>query len=340
MPRIHINPKISVSVVFVSAMFMSIMDTTIVNVALPSIGRQFGVSTAALDSVVVGYLVSLAIFIPAAGWLGDRFGPKRVLLISVAVFTSASVLCGLAASMPQLVAFRFLQGSGGGMMVPVGMALLFRTFPPAERVRAASLLMIPTTLAPAMGPVIGGLLVASLSWRWVFLVNLPIGVVVLVFGLVFLDPHREASPGRFDLAGFVLSGHRLRRADVRPQRGTELGAGPLRGSLAGSWCGVALLALLVPTELRSSAAAPASFGSSRTGCSAWRPWSRRSPSASFLGFLFVVPLFLQEGLGLNALQSGLSTFPEALGAMAGSQIASRLLYARIGPRRLLAGRWC
>ena len=206
MPRIHINPKVSVSVVFVAAMFMNIMDITIVNVALPSIGRQFHETTASLDSVAVGYLVSLAVFIPAAGWLGDRFGSKRVLLFAIAVFTGASALCGLAQSLPELVAFRVVQGVGGGMLTPVGMAMLFRTFPPEERVRASSILTVPTALAPAIGPVLGGLLVTDLSWRWVFFVNLPIGIVAFLFGLVFLDEHRQPHPGRFDVPGFVLSG--------------------------------------------------------------------------------------------------------------------------------------
>jgi EmrB/QacA subfamily drug resistance transporter len=203
---IRINPKVSVSVVFVAAMFMNIMDITIVNVALPSIGHQFGVSEAALDSIAVGYLVSLAVFIPAAGWLGDRFGSKRILLLAIALFTGASALCGLADSLGQLVVFRVVQGVGGGMLTPVGMAMLFRTFPPEERVRASSILTVPTAVAPALGPVLGGLLVTSLSWRWVFFVNVPIGVAAFVFGLVFLEAHRQPHPGRFDLPGFLLSG--------------------------------------------------------------------------------------------------------------------------------------
>src|SRR5271156_1211814 len=206
MPAIRINPKISVSVVFVAAMFMNIMDITIVNVALPSIGKQFGVSEAALDSVAVGYLVSLAVFIPAAGWIGDRFGSKRILLLAIAIFTGASVLCGLAGSLSELVFFRVIQGVGGGMLTPVGMAMLFRTFPPEERVRASSILTVPTAVAPALGPVVGGLLVTDLSWRWVFFVNLPIGLAAFTFGLIFLDEHRQPHPGRFDLPGFLLSG--------------------------------------------------------------------------------------------------------------------------------------
>src|SRR5579863_10775977 len=206
MPRREMNQKVAVSVVFVAAMFMNIMDTTIVNVALPTIGREFHVRADSVDTVAIGYLVSLAVFIPVSGWLGDRLGGRRVLLGSIVLFTLASALCGLAQNPAQLVGFRILQGVGGGMMVPVGMALLFRTFPPQERVRASSILVVPTALAPALGPVLGGLFVTELSWRWVFYVNLPIGAAAFIFGLLFLAPHRAETHGRLDVAGFVLSG--------------------------------------------------------------------------------------------------------------------------------------
>ena len=160
----RISQKVAVSVVFVAAMFMSIMDVTIVNVALPTIGREFHVSPTAVDSISIGFLVSLAVFIPASGWLGDRLGGKRVLLAAIVVFTVASALCGTATSLGELVAYRVLQGVGGGMLAPVGMAMLFRVFPPEERIRASSILTVPTTLAPALGPVLGGLLVTDLSW--------------------------------------------------------------------------------------------------------------------------------------------------------------------------------
>ena len=139
-----------------------------------------------MDAISIAFLVSLAVFIPASGWLGDRFGGKRVLLTAIVVFTAASALCGLASSLGELVAFRILQGAGGGMLAPVGMAMLFRAFPPAERIRASAILTIPTTLAPALGPVLGGLLVTDLSWRWVFYVNVPIGVAAFAFGVLFL----------------------------------------------------------------------------------------------------------------------------------------------------------
>ena len=201
------NQKIAVGIVFVSAMFMNIMDITIVNVALPTIGRDFHIPPTAVDGVVIAYLVSLAVFIPASGWLGDRFGGKRVLLTAIVVFTVGSALCGLAQNMTELVLFRVVQGAGGGMMAPVGMAMLYRVFPPAERVRAASILTLGTTVAPAVGPVLGGFLVTNFSWRWVFFVNLPIGIVAVVFGCALPGANRAPStPAASTCPGFVLGG--------------------------------------------------------------------------------------------------------------------------------------
>ena len=126
------NQKVAVSVVYVMALFMAVMDITIVNVALPTIGQEFGVASTAVDAVVTSFLVTLAIFIPASGWLGDRFGTKRVLLVALVIFTGASALCGLAQNLPQLVGARALQGVGGGMLTPVGLAMLFRVYPPGS----------------------------------------------------------------------------------------------------------------------------------------------------------------------------------------------------------------
>jgi EmrB/QacA subfamily drug resistance transporter len=330
-----LDQRIAVSVVYVAALFMSIMDVTIVNVALPTLGRQFRVAPTSVDVVVIGYLVSLAVFIPASGWLGDRFGGRRTLLVAIVVFTGASALCGLATSLTQLIVFRVLQGVGGGMLTPVGMAMLYRTFPPSERVRLASILMFPTALAPAIGPVLGGVLVTDVSWRWVFFVNLPIGVGACLFGLIFVTERREDRPGRFDLAGFVLAG-------------TGLGAfmfgvseGPLHGwvstpVIVAILGGAVLLVALVVVELR--VAEPMVD---------LRLFSDRLFRASnavvvatmtaFFGILYVVSLYYQDGRGLSPLSSGLSTVPEALGVMFGAQLVSRVLYPRFGPSRLMAG---
>jgi EmrB/QacA subfamily drug resistance transporter len=206
MPARRMSPRIAVSVVYVVAMFMAIMDTTIVNVALPTISRDLSVPLNRVDGVIVGFLVALAVFIPASGWLGDRFGTRRVFLAALVIFTVASALCGLAQDFGELVGSRILQGIGGGMLTPTGMAMLYRTFPPAERVRASRILTVPTALAPALGPVVGGFLVTAASWRWVFYVNVPIGVAGFVFGALFLPEHREAGAGRFDLPGFYPKG--------------------------------------------------------------------------------------------------------------------------------------
>jgi len=329
--RAQINQKVAVSVVFVAAMFMSIMDVTIVNVALPTIGRDFHVSPTAVDSISIGFLVSLAVFIPASGWLGDRFGGKRILLAAIVVFTGASALCGLATSLGELVAFRVLQGVGGGMLAPVGMAMLFRVFPPEERIRASSILTVPTTLAPALGPPLGGLLVTDLSWRWVFYVNVPLGALAFTFGLIFLRSVPMSEPGRFDLPGFLLSGLGLGLLMY------GVSEGPVKGwhsadVLATIAAGAVLLALMVVVELRVTAPivdlrllANRLFRSTNG--------VMILASIAFLGSLYAISLYYQDGRGLTALNSGLSTFPEAIGVMAGAQLAARYLYPRLGPRR-------
>jgi len=226
-------------------------DATIVNVALPTIGREFSVSPTAIDSIAIAFLVSLAVFIPASGWLGDRFGGKRVLLTAIVVFTAASALCGLATSLGELVAFRVLQGAGGGMLAPVGMAMLYRVFPPEERIRAAAILTVPTTFAPALGPALGGLLTTDLSWRWVFYVNLPIGAAAFAFGALFVHEDRQPHPGRFDLPGFLFSGLGLGLAMY------GVSEGPIKGwhspdVLAAIAAGAVLLTLTIIVELRTA----------------------------------------------------------------------------------------
>lgn len=329
------NPRVAISVVFVAAMFMSIMDITIVNVALPTLGRDFAVAPSSLSAVSIAYLVSLAVVIPASGWIGDRFGSRRTLLAAITLFTIASALCGIATSFGELVAFRVLQGVGGGLLTPTGMAMLFRAFPPDERVRASSILVVPTAFAPALGPVLGGILVTDLSWRWVFFVNLPIGIFALIFGRLFLTEHVEPDAGRFDLAGFLLSGAGFALAMFGISEGPERGWGTplIVTSLA---AGAALIAILVVVQLRLATPllhlrlfADRLFRSSNA--------VMFLSTSAFLGSLYVVALFLQDGLGLSALNSGLSTFPEALGVMVSSQITGRLLYPRFGPRRIMVG---
>lgn len=334
MRRLSIDQKVSVSIVFVAAMFMSIMDGTIVNVALPTLGQQLHVSTAAIDSVVVSYLVSLAVVIPASGWLGDRFGTKRIFLSALVLFSLASALCGLAANLPMLVLFRVLQGAAGGAMTPVGTAILYRTFPPSQRVQVSRILIIPTVIAPAAGPVLGGFLVDQLSWRWVFYVNVPIGIAACLFGLLYLYEHREPAAGRFDLPGFMLAGVGLALMMYALSEGASHGwTAP--DILISAIVGLVVLAVFVVVELRTTEPMiELRLLSNRL----FRTTNLVAlfSSAGFLGVLFVGPLFLQEARGVSALMSGLTTFPEAIGVVLSTQLVARL-YPTIGPRRLMAG---
>jgi EmrB/QacA subfamily drug resistance transporter len=320
--------------VYVAAMFVNILDSTVVNVILPTLSREFQVGTASIDWVVTGYLLSLAVWIPASGWIGDRVGTKRTFLFALVVFTTGSALCAMSTSLAELVCFRILQGVGGGMLTPVGFAMLMRAFPPAERANASKILIIPTAFAPAAGPIVGGILTDWLSWRWVFFINVPVGIAAFVFGLLFLKEHREPTAGRFDLPGFVLSGAGL--ASIL----YALSQGPTRGwnspvVLATGVSGVGSFAALVVVEVRRSAPM-LQLRLLRDRLFRSVMLTSVCSTAAFLGVLFVMPLFLQEARGISALQSGLATFPEALGVMAFSQLSGRL-YPTVGPRRLMAG---
>ncbi|MBV9844380.1 MAG: DHA2 family efflux MFS transporter permease subunit [Kutzneria sp.] len=327
----QLNPKIVVGAVYVSALFMTILDATIVTVALPRMAAEFGVRALDGRAVIIGYLLSLAVFMPASGWFGDRWGSKRVFLAALGIFVGASTLCGLAASLPQLVAFRIVQGVGGGLLTPVGLAMMLRTFAPAERVRASRILTIPTTVAPATGPVLGGLLTDQLSWRWAFFVNIPIGLLALAFGALALVEWVEPTAGRFDIAGFLLSGAGLGSVMY------ALNEGPTRGwtapdALAAGITGIVLLAVLVVVELR---VAEPILRLRLLGARLFRSnvVVIFLGTAAFLGTLYLMPLFLQNGRGASPLVSGLTTFPEAVGVLCSAQVVARI-YPRVGPRRL------
>ena len=202
------NQKIAVGVVFVSAMFMNIIDVTIVNVALPTIGHDFQDPTNGGGRHRDRVPRQPRRFHPLVGLAGRPLRrPKECCWYPSWSSAIGSALCGVAQNVTELVAFRVVQGAGGSMMIPVGMAMLYRAFPPSERIRVASIIPVPTTLAPALGPVLGGFLVTNLTWRWVFFVNVPIGVAAILFGALCPGPCRSDRRGTIRPSGFPAGRH-------------------------------------------------------------------------------------------------------------------------------------
>ncbi len=322
------------AVAYATAIAMAGVDLQIVNVALPTLGRTFHASISMVQWTVVGYVLSLAVVIPASGWIGDRFGTKRTFLTALAIFTLASALCGGSQSLGELIVARVLQGIGGGMLTPTGTAMLFRAFPPARRARITRLVVLPITLGPASAPMLGGFLTQDLSWRWVFFVNVPVGIIVFVFCAMNLREHRANPRGRFDMVGFMLGGGGLSLVLY------ALSEGPVRGwgsttILASATLGAVALALFARFESRL----PDPILNMRllhdrlfratniVSCLSY---------GAFVGTLYLTPSFLQDAQHRSPISSGTTTFLEAIGVLVASQSVGRL-YPRLGPRRMACG---
>lgn len=325
-----LETKWLVAIAFVFGIFMEILDMTVLNTALPAIGRAFDVSESQLQYPLTGYLVSLAIFIPASGWVGDRFGTKRTFAFAIAIFTAASALAGAANSLEMLVGARVLQGIGGGMMVPVGTTMLFRAFPHDERAKAGSVLAMPTMIAPALGPVLGGWLTDNYSWRWIFYINLPIGLLGLIFTLAFVpDDKGTQTVGKFDIPGFLLGGIGLATLLVGVERGPSHGWGD-PSTLGLILPAIVILAIFVIVELRVK--------EPLLDLRLLKERYFRSgnitlfiATGTFMGVLFLFPLFLQQIRGLDATGSGLVTVFQVLGMFVVFPNSAKL-YSALGAR--------
>jgi EmrB/QacA subfamily drug resistance transporter len=325
-----------VAICFTTGLFMDLLDMTIVNVALPSIAQDLNVDpqsgASQIQWVVSGYLLSLAVFIPVSGWLGDRFGTKRIFMIALFLFTAASFLCGMAQTIEQLIFFRLLQGVGGGMLTPVGTAMLFRAFPPHERAKGAAVMMIPLVVAPASGPVIGGFLVEYYDWRWIFFINIPVGIFGLVFAWHYIKEEVQAAPGRFDIPGFILaSGGLAALIYALAEAGTKGFDDP--EVIVFGTAGLISLTVFCLVEFRT-AEPMIDVRLFQNRLFAGANITNMIAFAGLTGGLFLLPLMLQAEMGLTALESGLTTFPQAIGVVVMSQVASRV-YPIVGPRRLL-----
>jgi len=321
-----------VAIVAVFGLFMELLDATIVNVAIPTLQQEFEARTTTIEWVVTGYLLSLAVFIPVSGWAGDRFGTKKTFIFALAVFTGASLACAFAWNIGSLIVFRLLQGVGGGMLTPVGTTMVFRAFPPSERSKASGVMVIPTTVAPASGPVLGGFLVEHVSWEWIFLVNVPVGLLGLVVSARWLKEHKEGDPGTFDVPGFLLAATGMGSLLYALAEAGSYGFDDSRVILFGT-LGLVLLAAFVVVELRTKEP----MIDIRLLANRLFAASNGVQFVAMTGFsasLFILPIFLQAERHLDAFESGLATFPMALGVMTAAQPTARI-YPRVGPRRLM-----
>jgi EmrB/QacA subfamily drug resistance transporter len=328
-PRLFIVP-----LVVACALFMQNLDSTVIATALPTIARDMHEDPLRLNLAITSYLLSLAVFIPLSGWMADRFGARPVFCCAICVFTLGSAGCGLADSLPELVAARIVQGMGGAMMVPVGRLVLLRTVPKSDLVRALAFLSMPALLGPVIGPPLGGFIVTYSSWRWIFYINLPVGALGIAMGYFFIADIKEAGAGPLDLRGFVLAGAGLAGLTF----GLEaVGRGALPVMVVGGLIvGGAICGILYILHARHASypiidlglVRIPTFRASIFGGSLFRIGVGASP--------FLLPMMLQLGFGMNALGSGLLTFASAAGAMT-MRLTATPVIRRLGFRRVLIG---
>ena len=318
--------------VVATALFMEQLDSTIVNTAVPSIAASLHVTPLSLKAVVASYILSLAVCIPVSGWIADRYGTRRVFATAIAIFTLSSVFCGLAVNVPQMVAARILQGMGAAMMMPVGRLTVIRTFPKAELLQAMNFVIIPALIGPLLGPTVGGLIVHWLSWRDIFFVNIPVGLVALWLIHRYMPDYYGDASHPLDVVGLISfgSGTALlswlleifgeHQVDIRIEAALLLLSASL---LAAYW----RHALKTPYPLLQLA-----LFKVRT--------FRVSVIGGFItrlgvgGLPFLTPLLFQIGLGLPAWQSGLLMMPTAAAAM-GMKLISTHVLGRFGYRNVL-----
>lgn len=319
------NKERLIPLIVAAALFMENMDSTVIATSLPAIAADIGTSPLTLKLAITSYLLSLAVFIPASGWTADRFGARSVFSAAIVVFMIGSIGCALSSSVTDFVIARTLQGLGGAMMTPVGRLVLLRSIDKSALVNAMAWVTVPALIGPVIGPPLGGFITTYFSWHWIFLINIPVGLVGIFMAQRYIDPIRSDNPERFDLYGMVLAG---------------VGVGGIAFGL--SVAGLNLLPWTVVAAL---------IGVGSVSMAAYMMHARRTDSpvldltllrlptfraSMYGGFLFrvgvgalpfLLPLLMQVGFGLSPFGSGLVTFSSAVGAMGMKTLAARIIRA-------------
>ncbi len=314
------------------AFFMEFLDGTVIATALPDMARDFGVTAVELNIGISAYLITLAVLIPASGWIADRFGARAIFTLALAIFTLASVFCGLSTEVHIFVAMRILQGVGGALMVPVGRLAVLRTTPKHQLIKAIATLTWPALVAPIIGPLLGGFITRYASWHWIFFINVPLGLAAIILSLRIIPDIRETERRSFDLSGFITTSVAMvslvtameRLGDRQPQIWptlalAALGFGCLLYSIRhfrrAAAPMVRLDALQVPT-----------FRVTMYGGSLFR--------ASISAVPFLLPLLFQVGFGMDPFHSGLLVLAVFVGNLT-IKPATTPLIRWLGFRRLL-----
>lgn len=314
-----------VPLILAVALFMEQMDSTVISTALPAIAADLHVGPITLKLALTAYMVALAIFIPVSGWMADRFGAKKIFRIAILVFVTGSILCAMAESLTQFVVFRFLQGAGGAMMSPIGRLVLLRTTKRSELVAAMAYLTIPALIGPMAGPPLGGFITTYFSWHWIFLINVPIGMLGIWLASVHLPDIQSPPPPRMDVYGFVLV--------ALAASGVVFGLSVISlpalppsagyGAIAAGFIALALYLLHARRHetpiLDPKIFANAGFRAATLGGSIFRVSTGAVP--------FLTPLMLQISFGMTPFQSGMITFTGAMGAITTKFLASRVFRA-------------
>lgn len=318
-PRPHFR---TIALIVGAALFMETLDSTVLATALPTMARELGVSAPSLSIALTSYLISLAIFIPVSGRIADRFGARTVFRSAIIVFIAGSIACALAPNVTFLVAARFFQGMGGALMIPVGRLVLMRSVEKRDLIQATSWVLIPAVVGPIMGPPLGGLIVTYLDWRWIFYINVPIGILGIILVSIYIANTRGEVPEKTDFRGILLSSLSLGLLLFGFELTSHSGELPL--ALALLAVGAILGALYILHARRTadpildlSLMRIPTFGTSVIAGAITRICQGAHP--------FLLPLMMQLGFGLSAVQSGLMTLATAVGAIVAKPVAPVLL---------------
>lgn len=301
--RAIIGPLMAIVV----GMIMVILDSTVMNIALPVLMEDFGSTVNTMQWSITAYTLALSAVIPLAGWLTDRFGAKQIFMITILLFTAGSVLCSFATTPEQLIVYRIIQGIGGGMVQPIGMAIIFKLAPPNKQGAVMGMLGIPMMLGPALGPVLGGYLLEYATWHWIFLINLPIGIIAIMAGLRYLPRVERRTVPRLDIGGILLAPIAFATLSYAfSEAGEDWGATTTLVSLG---IGIVALVWFIIVELRHEQPLLElrvfkSFDFSVGIVASWL-----STMALFGSFLFV-PMYMQQVFGYEPLKTGFMILPQ------------------------------